>query len=136
MATEREVPFEVDRKGGFPTLEEFNGVVTALMDVDEFGVGRLLERVNGPIVDAYESGEKIEVTYEQLGILTGKLKDLRDFSDMLVEHVARLETVVEQIADIIDDNGKVEESPRVGRYGHEYEPSKEALERWGLARVS
>jgi hypothetical protein len=133
--TTREVPYEVPTKGGFPTREEFEGVWRALADVREFGLEPLLRRIAVPLVDAYESTFEATVpfTYEDLGILTAKADALIEWAELVSEHATNLRTIAHDVGNALEANGMVECPPAFGKFGGEYTPSAELLERWGLA---
>jgi len=132
--TEREVPFELG-EGGFPSLDEFNGVWNALADVDEFGLDRLISRIVKPLVDAYEQdGSRLDWTYAELGLLSERARSLIDLAEMVLRKARQLETIAGDVGEVIRCRGAADCSPTYGKLGGEYVPSREAMERWGLAK--
>jgi len=91
--TEREVPYEIG-EGGFPSLDEFNGVWDALADVDEFGLDRLIGRIVEPLVEAYEQdGVLLDWTYAELGVLSERARSLVDLAEGVLRKARQLETI-------------------------------------------
>lgn len=132
--TEREVPYEIG-EGGFPSLDEFNGVWDALADVDEFGLDRLIGRIVEPLVEAYErDGAVLDWTYAELGVLSERARALVDLAEDVLRKTRQLETIAGDVGETIRCGGKVEAAPKYGKLGGEYVPSREAMERWGLVK--
>jgi hypothetical protein len=135
--TEREVPYEVASKsGGFPTKEEFDGVYAALLDVDEFGLRPLLSRIARPLAEAYESEHgKVEFTSADLGLLYAKAHLLARTAENVAELAKNLHAITEDVAEALELGGEVDHAPMFDASGWgKYEPSREALERWGLVK--
>lgn len=134
--TEREVPFEVARKGGFPTAEEFKGVDDALYHVQEYGLGPLLERIARPLVEAYEgeADAKVDFTHADLGLLAAKARFLVESAEWALEGAKKLQAIAVDVGDAVEFDGNVDHDPKFSPGGQQYTPSREALERWGLAK--
>lgn len=131
VATTREVPYAVAPEGGFPSLEEFTGVWTALANVLEFGVDRLFVRINGPLVDSFESDGDLTVayTYEDIGVLAARSAYMADVGEELTSAISQLQDLVTDIADAIGEGGRVASAPRFDRYGRvEYEVAQRWIE--------
>ena len=133
---EREVPFEVSHEGGFPTVDEFERVWVAIADALEFGVDRLFQRINVPIVEAYESegqssdGE-VPYSYENVGLLSARATGIVEIVHSLARSADNLKALTDDVGQIATERGRVEHAPQFCRYGSDYVPSPEALERWG-----
>lgn len=137
MSVTTSIPELIESKGGIATAAELDTAWTALAEVDESVLGRLLDRTSNVFVDAYESESSdvtIDVDHELVSSWLLWTENMVSTCEMLLEKARKLEKLTASICDAAHAGGKVEFAPPFGRYGREYEPTHDALERWGLVK--
>ena len=103
---------------GFPTNDEFATASKAILDAMEFEIDPLVERIAGPLVDAYESSKRIEFTWADVGRLTAQAASVVDCAEMLLKEARKLQTVAADVAETV----RVGETfpPKLGRTGYPF----------------
>lgn len=133
MATTFQPPCDVERSGGLPTDAELSSVSHVLMDVDEYGLHRLIQRVAEPYIEAYENNAQADWSYEDVGRLATYIDLIVGNCELLLEKARTLDKFRQLYGEAVWNEGRLDATPPCSKNGGPYEPSKEALERWGLA---
>lgn len=102
----------------FPTDDEFTAASKTILDAMEFEIDPLVERIAGPLVDAYESSKRLEFTWADVGRLSAQAASVVDCAEMLLKEARKLQTVAADVAETV----RIGETfpPKLGRTGYPF----------------
>jgi hypothetical protein len=143
MSVTTPIPGLVARDGGIPTPDELELLWTALADLDEEVVSPLIDRTCAALIAAYEQphgdpSARIDVDAELVSQWLYWSEHIEGTCETLLEKARRLQALTVSLNHALRHaiTGEVDEEPPFrNSHGLDYEPSREALERWGLSDV-
>ena len=97
-------------------------------------IDSLYSAVTRRLIGSYETDTVIEgVSWEYVGRFSYETDELVDTLEMLLGRAKKLSELRGDLGRAAENDGRSPEPPERGEHYGEYVPSREAMERWGLA---
>jgi hypothetical protein len=125
---------------GIPTADELEAVWKECSELNEHGLDGLIGRTSKVLVAAYEAppAEKAEIDFgfEQLGGWYFWSESIVETCELMLANARRIQELAKNLGETAFTGGAVDAQPPFDKHGiRPYVPSREALERWGLAEA-